>query len=51
MIALYALLVLDAVLARWPAELASAPDALKLGISVYNVTLRAPSASCVTKDP
>jgi hypothetical protein len=41
---------LDLELAKWPAELASAPDAVKLGMSVYNVALGVGCDHCHVAD-
>ena len=40
----------DAELERWPAELAKAPENLKLTMSVYNVALGVTCDHCHTKD-
>ena len=40
---------LDAELAKWPAELASAPESQKLGMSVYNVSLGVSCDHCHTE--
>ena len=42
--------VMDAELAKWPAALASAPEAVKLAMSVYNVTLGVSCDHCHTAD-
>jgi hypothetical protein len=39
---------LDAELAKWPAELASAPDSVRLAMGVYNVTLGVSCDHCHT---
>jgi hypothetical protein len=41
---------LDAELARWPADLASAPDSLKLGMAVYDVALGVSCDHCHVAD-
>lgn len=42
--------VMDAELAKWPATLASAPESVKLAMSVYNVTLGVSCDHCHTAD-
>jgi hypothetical protein len=41
---------LDAQLARWPADLAAAPDQLKITMAVYNVALGVGCDHCHTSD-
>lgn len=41
---------LDAELAKWPAELASAPESQKLGMAVYNVALGVGCDHCHVAD-
>ena len=41
---------LDAELARWPQELASAPESQKLAMTVYNVTLGVGCDHCHSRD-
>lgn len=41
---------MDAELAKWPAELAAAPESVKLTMSVYNVTLGVSCDHCHTAD-
>jgi hypothetical protein len=41
---------LDAALAKWPAELASAPESQKITMAVYNVALGVDCSHCHTAD-